>query len=77
MKLSQNDLNFACFLANKMFMDYLMASSLIPIEPESFSERWLQDHVQGIAPAMHRLVWKFFMINMISRNSVVGPEEIE
>jgi len=53
-------------VANKIFLEYKMASSVMPIEPENFFEECMRENFIRLAPQFKEEIWKKFMLDMVT-----------
>jgi hypothetical protein len=57
-------------VANKIFLEYKMASSVMPIEPEHFFEECLKDNFIRLDSQFKDAIWRKFMLNMVTIRKV-------
>ncbi len=57
-------------VANKIFLEFKMASSVMPIEPEHFFEECMRDNFTKLEPKVKEEIWRKFMLNMVTIRKV-------
>ena len=57
-------------VANKIFLEFKMASSVMPIEPEHFFEECMKDNFIKLEPEFKEEIWRKFMLNMVTIRKV-------
>lgn len=65
----QKELDMFCKLsmhmvANKIFLEYKIASNFIPVEPESFVEECIKENFVGLKSEAKDHIWSYFLNNL-------------
>ena len=59
-------------IADEIFVDYKIASSLVNVEPENFVEKWLVKRINKIKKLEERAIWRYFLQHLLSYKKEVG-----
>jgi hypothetical protein len=57
-------------VANKIFLEYKMASSVMSVEPEHFFEECMAGNFIRLDPQFKDEIWRKFMLNMVTIRKV-------
>lgn len=52
-------------VANKLFLEYKMASGVMPVEPEQFVEECIKDNFPKLKQNIKDGIWHYFLSNLV------------